>query len=307
MIRVGLTLLTALSLAACGSSSNTTAALPPANPPVMPPVTPPVTPTAAIGATSTQAASFMQAGAGQAFVAASGSTALDLVKTNGAALTRRATYDLTVNGVTYDLRPDAKNSATNTMNFHTASQGGDTVSLFLNEDVPNGTIINTQITDASGATTQFFGVIGALTDTAELPATASYSGLGEISVDKAGGAFDDAPNTTVSFDADFTAGTLSGQFDVTDTAGDNNGNFDIAGSTTLALTGTITGSEFTADVDYTNLIGITNGLNSVNAQPISGGFFGTAGINAVGAGLSVGSSTGTDDAVVYTRIQATQQ
>ena len=252
-----------------------------------------------------QAQTFTQAGPGQPFVIAAGTTPITLVQTN-TARTFKATYDLTVNGVTYNLRPSPTNTLTGSMNSHVATVGGEQVSLFLNDDVAYGKIANTQITDASG-TTQFFGVIGPLTDPANLPATASYAGIGEISVDKAGGAFDDAPASTVTLDADFTAGTLTGQFNVMDPAGDNGGNFDIAGSTTLDLTGTISGSQFTADVDYTNLLAITQGLNAITPEPVTGGFFGTAGFSAVGSGLSVGSSTGTNDAIVYTRIQATKQ
>ena len=253
----------------------------------------------------TQAQSFTQAGPGQPFVATSGSTPMTVVQTN-TARTHKATFDLTVNGKTYNLRPSATNTLGGAMNSHSGTVGGETVTLFLNEDVAYGRIANTQITDASG-TTEYFGVLGPLTDPANLPSSATYSGLGEISVDKAGGAFDDAPNSTVTMNADFAAGTLSGQFDLSDPAGDNGGNFDIAGSATLDFTGTITGSQFSADVDYTNLIGITQGLNSLTAEPVTGGFFGSNGFSAVGSGVSVGSSTGTNDAIVYTRIQATKQ
>jgi hypothetical protein len=142
-----------------------------------------------------------------------------------------------------------------------------------------------------------------------LTSTASYAGIGEISVDRAGVSptFDDAPASTVNMSVDFGAGTLSGTFNVSDAAGDAGG-IDIAGSTTLPFTGTVSGNTFSANVDYTNLVGITTNLNSVTAaNPVEGGFYGPNGENAVGVGLSLGQSSVANDVVIYTRIQADKQ
>ncbi len=265
------------------------------------------TPMPGITATNGAASAITQGTPGGDFVRAAGSSPLGLVQTNQATRSHWATYDLTVNGVTYNLAPAPGNSFGNPNNFHTASNGGEQVSVFLNEDLAGATIVNTQVTDASGATTQYFAVLGTLTDAASLPASASYSGIGEISIDNAKGAFDDAPATTVTMDVDFSAGTLSGQFDVSDPAGENGGNFDISGTAVLPVTGTVTGAEFVANVDYSGLASITSGVSSISAQPVTGGFFGAAADEAVGVGLSTGSSGATDDVMVYTRIQATKQ
>jgi len=166
---------------------------------------------------------------------------------------------------------------------------------------------NTQI-DKATRSQQFFSIVGTPTDTANLPtAMATYSGNGEISIDTGKGAFDDAPATTVTFDADFSAGTLNGQFDVTDPAGDGSGPVDIAGSAILPMTGTIQGNTFTADVDYSELVNISNGLALVKPGSINGGFFGAAGEEAVGIGINMGKALSPNDSVIYTRIQATNR
>lgn len=253
------------------------------------------------------AKSFSQATASSPYVVASGNSTFSLQRTNSAPI-HQATFDLVINGTTYKMTPASNNSATSQTNSYVGTSGGTTASVFLNENTTNASIANIQL-DTGPQSNQFFGIVGTATPAANLPTTASYSGGGEISVDKAGPnpIFDDAPNSTVSFTADFTGGTIIGQFNVQDGSGENSGSFDIAGSATLPLSGTITGNTFTANVDYTNLIAITNGLNSVNAQAVEGGFYGANAENAVGVGLSVGTSSAANDVVVYTRIQANKQ
>ncbi len=103
------------------------------------------------------------------------------------------------------------------------------------------------------------------------------------------------------------SGTLDGQFNVTDVAGDGTDIVDIAGSAILPLTGTIQGSTFSADVDYSNLTGITTGVTFLKPGTITGGFYGANADEAVGVGVSLGRSLQPNDVLVYTRIQATQQ
>lgn len=249
------------------------------------------------------ATSFAENGAG-GYTLSSASTPINLVRTNSAA-SDQATYDLTIKGVTYNLTPKTGNRPGFGGNAFTAVNGGTKVSLFLNENAINATIANTQIKDSSGVK-EYFSIVGTPALAANLPSSALYKGNGEISIDT-GTTFDDAPNTTVTLNADFVAGTLSGQFDVIDEAGDGTGPIDIDGAATLLLSGTIQGNTFAADVDYTELQEITSGLNFVRPSTLNGGFFGPAGEEAVGIGINVGKSTNPNDVLIYTRIQATQQ
>ena len=267
--------------------------------------TPTPAPAPSMTSTSTSASSFAQSG--NTYVRGTSTTPITMVQTNSTKGSETARYDLTVNGVTYTLVGDPGNMRGDPNNFHSGSAGGNQVTLFQDEAAQNAKIINPQVTDANGMTTEFFGILGTLSDTATLPTSATYAGRGEITIDSAKGIFDDAPASTVTMDVDFASGTLTGQFDVTDGPGENSGNFDINGTAVLPMTGTVTGAEFSADVDYSGLVAITNGLNAVDAQPVQGGFFGTGGAEAVGIGLSQGDAFGSGDAVVYTRVQATKQ
>ncbi len=235
-----------------------------------------------------------------------GTSSLTLTRTNQQAA-HLATYDLVVNGVTYNLSPASSNSATSTTNSFVGSNGGTSVSLFLNENTANASIANAQLTTGS-TKDELFGIVGNATSTSTLAsiANATYSGIGEISIDKTNGQFDDAPGTS-SMSVDFTGGTLTGSFSVSDAAGDNGGALDVAGSATLPMTGTVSGNTFSATVDYTNLIAVTNGVSSITGQPVIGGFYGPNAENAVGVGLSLGQSSVANDVIVYTRIQATKQ
>ena len=243
-----------------------------------------------------------------AYSVAPTATSVDVARTDSGTNTPdQATYDVTINGVTYNLTPNALNKPNGANNSFEATNGSTLVTLFLNENAVNATIANTQI-DKATRSQQFFSIVGTPTDTANLPtAMATYSGNGEISIDTGKGAFDDAPATTVTFDADFSAGTLNGQFDVSDPAGDGSGPVDIAGSAILPMTGTIQGNTFTADVDYSELVNISNGLALVKPGSINGGFFGAAGEEAVGIGINMGKALSPNDSVIYTRIQATNR
>lgn len=256
--------------------------------------------------TATQAKTFSQTGSG-AYSLSAGSSSMTLTRTNQQAA-HLATYDLVVNGVTYQLTPASGNSATSSNNSFVGSNGSTSVSLFLNENTANASIANAQLTTGS-TKDELFGIVGNATPAGTLASisSATYSGVGEISIDKANGQFDDAPSSTATMNVDFSGGTLIGSFSVSDPAGENGGAFDIAGSTTLPMTGTVSGNTFTGTVDYTNLVGITNGLTSVTAQPVEGGFFGPNAENAVGVGLSLGQSSVANDVIVYTRIQANKQ
>lgn len=251
------------------------------------------------------ASSFARTRGSSVYTASSATTPVSITRTNSAP-SEQATYDLTINGTTYNLVPKASNRAGSDMNSYVATVGGSSVSLFLNENSLNAGIANTQITTGNSLA-QYLSIVGTPTDAASLPASATYTGNGEISLDTGAIDFDDAPNTTVTFDADFTTGTLNGQFDVTDVAGDGTAGVDIAGSAVLPMTGTIQGSTFSADVDYTNLIGITSGLAFVKPRPVTGGFFGPNADEAVGVGVTLGRSVNPNDVLIYTRIQATKQ
>ncbi len=311
MIRTHLLILGVVSLSACGIGDTATQSAPPKGPAIPMVPTPPPPPPAPVIPTS-DAASFTQAAGANSFGLSGTPTPIGLTRTDTTGADHTATYEVTIKGVTYVLTPDAANSANNPSNFFTTTGTGKQVSLFLDNKATHASILNTRETFGSG-TKQYFSILGTLTDVASLPATAVYQGNGEISIDVAGGGFDDAPNSTVTLNADFAAGAITGQFDVSDPVGGgpNNANptanLDINGSAVLPFTGTISGNSFTANVDYTNLVGITNGLNSVSAQPVTGGFYGPAGEEAVGTGLSLGSGTVANNTLIYTRIQATKQ
>ena len=230
-------------------------------------------------------------------------------RTNTAAA-HLSTYSLVVNGQTYTLSPQAGNSATSSNNSFTGTVGATTATVFLNENKPNASIANIQL-KTGGQTQELFGIVGNATPTSTLTslASATYSGIGEISVDRAGAGtvFDDAPNSTATINVNFGAGTLTGSFNVTDATGDASG-IDIAGTTTLPVTGTVSGNTFSANVDHSNLVGITTGLTSIStSNPVEGGFFGPNAENAVGVGLNLGQSSVANDVVIYTRIQADKQ
>jgi len=191
-------------------------------------------------------------------------------------------------------------------NSFTDTIGGTTATLFLNENTPNASIANIRLKTGSN-TEELFGIVGSLTPVATLTslASASYSGLGEISIDRANGLFDDAPNSVATLSANFTSGSLNGSIAVADnTTGDNGGAFDIVGGT-VGLSGTISGNSFTLTPDYSGMT--VSGVTNINAQPINGGFYGTNAENAVGVGLSLGQSNVANDVVIYTRIQANKQ
>ena len=251
-----------------------------------------------------QAKSFINNGSGS-FTLAPGTSSMTLTRTSSNTTADQTTWQLTVGGTTYDLSPAPNNSPTSSSNSFIGSAGGTTATMFLNENSANASIVNAQLV-TGGSSEEYFGIIGDATPTGTLAGigSATYSGVGEISIDKAGGAFDDAPATTVSLNVDFGAGTLNGGFNVTD--GAEGGSVDINGTTTLPVTGTVSGNSFSATVDYTNLVGITTGMNSINSpQAVEGGFYGPNAENAVGVGLSIGQSTGAnDDLLIYTRIQA---
>ncbi len=254
-----------------------------------------------------QAKSFSNTGSGT-FVLAPGSSAMTLTRTSSNTTADQTSWQLTVGGTTYNLSPAPTNSATSSSNSFIGSAGGTSVEMFLNENSANASIVNAQL--ASGGTSdEYFGIIGETTPAGTLATigSAAYSGVGEISIDKAGGAFDDAPATTVTLNVDFNQAILSGAFNVSDAS--EGGSVDIVGSTTLPMTGTVSGNTFSATVDYSNLIGITTGMTSINSpQAVEGGFFGPNAENAVGVGLSVAQSPGgADDLLIYTRIQADRQ
>jgi len=256
---------------------------------------------------SNTAKSFSQTSASSPYTLAAGNSSFTLTRTNTAAA-HLSTYRLVINGVTYNLTPQTGNSATSTNNSFVGTTGSTNAAVFLNENKPNGSIANIQL-KTGGATNELFGIVGNATPVSALTSTASYSGIGEISVDRAGAnpVFDDAPSSTVTMNVDFGASNLTGTFNVTDATGDAGG-IDIAGSTTLPFTGTVSGNTFTANVNYANLVGITTGLNSVGTvNPIEGGFYGPNGENALGVGLSLGQSSVANDVVIYTRIQADKQ
>ena len=287
--------LIAVGLSACGGSSTTD----PTNFIINTPTGTPLS--------TTTAKSFTQTSASSPYTIGAGGSAFTLTRTNTAAA-HLSTYSLVIGGVTYNLAPQAGNSSTSTNNSFVGTVGATTATVFLNENKPNASIANIQL-KTSGASEELFGIVGNATPTSALTSTASYAGIGEISVDRAGASptFDDAPASTVNMSVDFGAGSLSGTFNVSDAAGDAGG-IDIAGSTTLPFTGTVSGNTFSANVDYTNLVGITTNLNSVTAaNPVEGGFYGPNGENAVGVGLSLGQSSVANDVVIYTRIQADKQ
>jgi len=286
--------LVAVGLSACGGSSTT-------DPDNFIISTPTGTPLSSAGAKS-----FAQTSSTQPY-SLGPATSFTLTRTNTAAA-HLSTYTLVINGVTYNLTPQVGNSATSTNNSFVGSVGGTNASVFLNENKPNGSIANIQLT-AGGGSNEFFGIVGNATPVSALPATATYSGIGEISVDRAGAGsvFDDAPSSTVTMNVNFGTNSLTGSFNVTDATGDASG-IDIAGSASLPFTGTVSGNTFSATVDYTNLVGITNGLNSLGTiNPIDGGFYGPNAENALGVGLSLGQSSVANDVVIYTRIQADKQ
>ena len=225
---------------------------------------------------------------------------------NSPATPDQAKYKLTVNGVTYTLLPNPNNSPTGKKNSFDGVVGGNAVSLFLNNNAAHATIANPQIQTSNGLQ-QFFGIFGTPTEIANLPNSAKYVGIGEISIDDSSNGFDDAPGSVVTLNANFSRQTISGKIDVTDVAGDSTGGvFDIDGTTLVPLTGTISGNSFEVIPDYTGLAAIT-GLQSVTNQPIGGGFYGPNGENAVAVGLSSAQAVTPGDVLIYTRIQADAQ
>ena len=225
---------------------------------------------------------------------------------NSPATPDQAQYKLTVNGVTYTLLPNKNNSPKGKKNSFDGVVGGNAVSLFLNNNATHATIANPQLKTASGVQ-QFFGIFGTPTEIANLPNSAKYVGIGEISIDDAGSGFDDAPGSVVTLNANFSKQTIAGKIDVTDVGGDSSASlFDINGTTLVPLTGTISGNSFEVVPDYTGLAAIT-GLNSVTNQPIGGGFYGPNGENAVAVGVSSAEATAPGDVLIYTRIQADAQ
>lgn len=251
------------------------------------------------------ASSYVRSRGSATYVASSASTPVSIVRSNNAP-SELATYDLTINGVTYNLAPKDTNRPGLSTNSFVASVGGAEVSMFLNEGALNAGIASTKIVSGNSIDS-YVSIVGTPTDSTNLPAMATYSGNGEISLDTGAIDYDDAPDTTVTLNADFASGTLNGQFNVSDAAGDGTGLVDIAGSAVLPVTGTIQGSTFSADVDYKNLVGITSGLGFVKPGAITGGFYGPNADEAVGVGVTLGRSAQPNDVMVYTRIQASKQ
>ncbi len=254
--------------------------------------------------TATQAKSFGQTTSNGPFTLASGSSSFTLQRTNQSTA-HQSTYNLTVNGVTYNLTPTPGNSATSTNNSFKGTVGGTTATLFLNENRANASIANVQL-GTGGASEQLFGIVGSATPTATLTslANATYTGIGEVSIDRSNGAFDDAPSSVANLSANFTNGTMSGSINVADdSTNDNGGAFDITGGT-VGLSGTISGNSFTLTPDYSGMT--VTGVTNIVAQPIEGGFYGTNAENAVGVGLSLGQSSVANDVVIYTRVQTTK-
>jgi len=284
--------LVAVGLSACGGGSTTD----PNNFIISTPTGTPLT--------ATQAKSFAQTSSGAPFTTGGGASTFTLTRTNSNA-EHLSTYDLTINGVTYNLSPAPGNSSTSSNNSFFDTKNGTTATVFLNENLPNASIANVQLSN-SGASEQLLGIVGDRTPAATLTtiANATYTGIGEVSIDRANGLFDDAPNSVANLTANFTGGTLNGSINVIDNAtGENGGAFDIVGGS-IGLSGTISGNGFTLTPDFSSMN--VNGVTNISAQSIDGGFYGTDAENAVGVGLSLGQSAVANDVVIYTRIQATK-